>query len=75
MIIEGIKDFSPKSEEIHLGKLRYLAIYRMAKDDDDKLLLSKMAAESESCYLCEAIAKLLKDDYGDECDHPNSASK
>ena len=47
----------------------------MAKDDDDKLLLSKMATESESCYLCETIAKLLKDDYGDECDHPNSASK
>ena len=41
MIIEGIKDFSPKSEEIHRGKLRYLAIYRMAKDDDYKLLLKR----------------------------------
>ena len=41
MIIEGIKNFSPKNEEIHREKLRYLAIYRMAKDDDDKLLLKR----------------------------------
>ena len=66
MIIDGMEDFHNK-EESSYGKLRFIAVYRMAPSDEDKLLLSRIAIDGKLGKLYDTVASLLKDSFGRSC--------
>lgn len=69
LIIAGIEDFT-KPDSIE-GKLRYLAVYRLAPDDKNKLYLTRIATDAKLAYLADSIGELLNDEFSDRCQEPN----
>lgn len=66
MIIDGMEDFHNK-EESSYGKLRFIAVYRMAPSDEDRLLLSRIAIDGKLGKLFDPVASSLKDSFGKSC--------
>ena len=73
LIVAGIDDFS-KQDSIK-GKLRYLAVYRLAPDDKNKLYLTRIATDAKLAYLADSIGELLNDEFSKRCQVPTNKDK